>query len=1610
MGAQERTSSGRTDGARRVAAWVLLLLLAGSLLPPSRAAVTRVVINEFMVDPAAGGHEWVELYNAEAVAVNVDGWVLSDEDGNDYVLPNVPDMPPGERIVIHFANGTDETSFGQSEPGVLHLYAPFQDVLEASDQLSLYNALPKGPSTIMDYVDWLSGGVVQACSTPALVSGANDTAPDVGVALAGFAGQLQAVWTSQDPAIKTGQDADVVARAYSAGSWGAFDEVNTPGDADWQDDDAALASHAGLLYAFWTDGQKPTGAPSFLNYSTHDGTSWGGETSLEVGPVNGTNDDPTAASYGGDLYVAWQRTEWGPNYANDIVYRRFNGSAWSSLQYVSDAGDGIYDSDPGAIAHNGLLYVFWLRSNWSSPDPTGIAYKTFDGATWSGLQLAVNGSANGGMTQDRDTYSVEVFGGALHLAWTAYESDPTNGSIGSIFHRALQGGAWGAIERLSTPAGVNSGDFDPDLEATADALYAVWAHFAYSPNPGNQTTYIQDLRMRAFQGASWTAELNLTNDSAGDYAPDLESIGLAVYVAWVAYDGASGSDADVRFCRLQSAGSLGDDENAVQAGIWSPGTYVDTTAMVQNLTVYRTVDGNDTDTPGDWSFADYLPPVPLAGPDQTVPEDSLVMFNASASYDNLGIVAYYWDADNADGFDWALPDMVGDIVDWVYADPGAYTATLRAEDAAGNWATDEVVVTVADIPNEPPAVTDFNVSASWVYRRDSVDLFVNGTDPEEPEDALNAQFQWRARSSIAWRTTYFGGATYIGLPPLGFFTAAFTPGPSAPVDLYSLRARLRDTNASYSGWFTLTDALDVRSDLPVADAGPDQSVNEDANLTLDGSNSWDDKGIVEYAWFFGDGSSTAGPNPVVVHQWVQPGTYTVRLVVTDTHGNTDDDTATVTVYDITPPQAHITGPASIEEDHGAAFSGATSTDNVGVVWFAWDFGDGASQNGSSPIAIHAYDDPGTYTVGLTVRDAAGNEGNTTASILVTDLITVNDDGGEDFTTIQAAVDFAPAGAKIFVHSGVYNEDVSLYKAVLLEGAGRDVTFVDGTGTTFNVTADAVDITGFTLRTATICLYADQVDGLHLTHSRILQCDTGLYAYYTTNSFIAWNVFTEGKYGIIADHVFDDAYRWNEISYFTGYGAKSYDSQLENCFNWNQFHHNRVAYYYDPTRDLLPLLFDGNELWANEVGLKVSDASSILITDNTFGDNGIAIQLVNASPEISGNRFVGGGVALDCDRSAAYVHDNDLTALTDPAVRCSRADGLRFEDNALAGGAFAFTDSAVASLDLPAGSALFVGSTVTAIELGPQAVATYAWRLTVLVEDRLKAAVPGAEVRVADADGTVVASAVTGADGRTPPLTVTTLMQTRGGTAARGPFSVTATKDTFAGSATIDLAADTEIAVSLPGYPPAAPGGTEAPPFPAFAVLAIAALLFSAGLLSGGLGTSEVGRYHLWLFVLPLFTRLKKEEILDQPTRYKILGFVLGNPGAHFALIGQRLGLAHGQLAYHLDVLTKEGHVFARSDGFKKRFYPADTPLEVAQGFVMSDVQEKIAEVIAANPGIGKHGLTAALGLSRQVVTYHLEKLEKATQVRRVGEGRTAQYYLVDEGKGWVSSAPTNGGV
>ena len=84
--------------------------------------------------------------------------------------------------------------------------------------------------------------------------------------------------------------------------------------------------------------------------------------------------------------------------------------------------------------------------------------------------------------------------------------------------------------------------------------------------------------------------------------------------------------------------------------------------------------------------------------------------------------------------------------------------------------------------------------------------------------------------------------------------------------------------------------------------------------------------------------------------------------------------------DSSPPTAVIKANASAVVGEPVLFDATGSSDDVGVVYYAWSFGDG--EEGEGEAVTHAFPESGVYEVTLTVSDAYGNVGTEAYEVTV----------------------------------------------------------------------------------------------------------------------------------------------------------------------------------------------------------------------------------------------------------------------------------------------------------------------------------------------------------------------------------------------------------------------------------------------------------------------------------------------------------------------------------------------------------------------------------------------------------------------------------------------------
>jgi len=155
--------------------------------------------------------------------------------------------------------------------------------------------------------------------------------------------------------------------------------------------------------------------------------------------------------------------------------------------------------------------------------------------------------------------------------------------------------------------------------------------------------------------------------------------------------------------------------------------------------------------------------------------------------------------------------------------------------------------------------------------------------------------------------------------------------------------------------------------------------------TFDSSGSTDDVGITNRTWSFGDGSS-AGNVVSPSHSYAAGGTYTVTLTVYDGGSLSTSSTKQVTVSapptNDQPPAAKFTYNCAQAVAHQCVFDGSTSSDDVGIASYRWDWGNGRSETKTVSTVRNTWASAGTYTVTLTVTDTKGQQSSTSRSVAI----------------------------------------------------------------------------------------------------------------------------------------------------------------------------------------------------------------------------------------------------------------------------------------------------------------------------------------------------------------------------------------------------------------------------------------------------------------------------------------------------------------------------------------------------------------------------------------------------------------------------------------------------
>lgn len=287
-----------------------------------------------------------------------------------------------------------------------------------------------------------------------------------------------------------------------------------------------------------------------------------------------------------------------------------------------------------------------------------------------------------------------------------------------------------------------------------------------------------------------------------------------------------------------------------------------------------------------------LAPVANAGIDSQFDEGTTVVLDGSASSDPNGdYITYSWSAPlgiTLNSKNVAKPTFIAPEV----TQNTNYTFSLIVNDGKLNSIADEVVIIIKNVNKAPISNAGTN---QIVNEGDLVTL--DGSKSNDP-DGDNLSYQWSSPAEIVLNSRTLSQPAFIA--------------PNVNVDTqftFSLIVNDGMTDSDLDDVVITVKNKDINTNnIPVANAGIDQIVNEGDIVTLDGTNSSDADGDkLYYEWTVPTNiklNSTTNSQPVFIAPSVAEDTqYDISLIINDGKINSTPDNIVILVKNI-PNSSH----------------------------------------------------------------------------------------------------------------------------------------------------------------------------------------------------------------------------------------------------------------------------------------------------------------------------------------------------------------------------------------------------------------------------------------------------------------------------------------------------------------------------------------------------------------------------------------------------------------------------------------------------------------------------------------------------------------------------------
>jgi len=270
---------------------------------------------------------------------------------------------------------------------------------------------------------------------------------------------------------------------------------------------------------------------------------------------------------------------------------------------------------------------------------------------------------------------------------------------------------------------------------------------------------------------------------------------------------------------------------------------------------------------------------------------------------------------------------------------------------------------------------------------------------------------------------------------------------------------------------TKVDSVNVTVNLnqaPSVEAGENQTVLEQTQVTLTGIANDEDGSIVSYAWQQTSGTTVTLTNadseavsftaPSITETSITE-TLVFTLTVTDDFGATATDTINVSVYPNLPPLVSAGDDQWVLEQSQVTLSGAANDEDGSVVSYSWQQTSGTAVTlASANTATSTFSAPSvaeTLVFALTVTDNFGSTSTDSVSIFVTPDLPPSVNAGEDQWVLEQS--------QVSLSGVASDEDGNIVSYIWQQTSGTAVALVDANTANATFSAHAFEeILTFTL--------------------------------------------------------------------------------------------------------------------------------------------------------------------------------------------------------------------------------------------------------------------------------------------------------------------------------------------------------------------------------------------------------------------------------------------------------------------------------------------------------------------------------------------------------------------